>query len=52
MCSLCWSYRRDIVHLHEQARRYDEEVQEAFASKPSGCLSEEARLRIKQALNT
>lgn len=52
MCRLCWHYRRDIVHLHEQARRFDEEVEEAYGSKPTGGLSEEARLRIKQALKT
>jgi len=49
MCGLCWQFRKDVAHIHKEARRHsmdDEEVVEDSEVK----LSDESRDRMKRLL--
>ena len=51
VCSLCRSFRRDLLRLHEGVKEYGEAV-ERDEVDPDIKLSDESRGRIKQTLNS
>ena len=49
MCGLCWRFRKDLLHIHEEAHHYAEEI-EQDAADSDGKLSDESRGRMKRLL--
>lgn len=51
MCGLCRRFRRDLVHVHEATRKYEEAIERGDL-EVNLKLSDESRDRIKQLLKT
>ncbi len=49
MCRLCWGFRKDLLHIHEQTKTHAAEI-ESDAHKADEKLSEESRQRMKRLL--
>lgn len=49
MCRLCWGFRKDLIHLHNETRRHAHEI-ETDVPEADGKLSEESRERMKRLL--
>ncbi len=53
MCRLCYGFRKDLLHLHDQTRRHasqlEQESDEEWGEDPGVQLSDESRERMKRA---
>lgn len=51
MCGLCWRFRKDINHLHNETRQLADEM-EHHVVEPDVKLSAESRERMKRLLES
>ena len=51
MCGLCSGFRKDVLHLHREARRQAQEIEHDLTGQDVK-LSEESRQRIKRELES
>ena len=51
MCRLCWRFRKDLLHLHEETRQHAEEI-EHDAAESDVKLSDDSRDRMKRLLES
>lgn len=49
MCRLCWGFRNDLLHIHQQTKTHADEI-ERDVHKLDEKLSEESRQRMKRLL--
>ena len=52
MCRLCWSFRKDLVHLHEETREHARHIELGAEEEPDVKLSDESRDSMKRLLKS
>lgn len=51
MCGLCWRFRRDLRHIHDETRRHAHEIEDG-AEDLDVKLSDDSRDRMKRLLES
>lgn len=52
MCRLCLGFRKDLVHLSEETKRFAEHIEKEVDEESEVKLSEESRDRMKRLLES
>ena len=51
MCKICWGFRKDLTHIHEETRYHAEEIVNVDADSDVK-LSDDSRERMKRLLES